>query len=330
MELASPWLGLTALILGLGVMLYRRRTLARPTLSYSRTGLLRNAIQGRRDLSGMVLDGLMAAALLMLALTLARPRTSTAVTEVLTPGVDIALVLDLSRSMLAEDMGEANRLMAAREVLKQFVAGREHDRIALVVFGAQAYTQCPLTLDYPLLQDLIGKLEIGVINGERTAIGLGLATAVGRLKDSEAKSRVVILCTDGNNNGGRVDPATATEMAKQLKMKVYTIGIGGRGPAKIPVMNQLTGEMVYTTIDDDLNEDALSKISKETGGRFYRATDMENLEEIFKEISSLERSEIKTREYNLYSELFMFPLALALILLVAEQVAANTVFRRLP
>lgn len=330
MELADPWLGLVALILGLGLMLHRRRNLARPTLSYSRTGLLRTALQGRRDISGLVLDGLMAGAVVMIALTLARPRTSQSVTEVLTPGVDIALVLDLSRSMLAEDMGESNRLVAAREVLKQFVAGREHDRLALVVFGAQAYTQCPLTLDYPLLQDLIGKLEIGVINGERTAIGLGLATAVGRLKDSEAKSRVIILCTDGNNNGGRVDPATATEMAKNLKMKVYTIGIGGRGPAKIPVMDQFTGQMAYATIEDDLKEEPLRKISSETGGRFYRATDLENLEDVFKEISSLEKSEIKTREYNLYEELYMFPLALAMLLLLAEQVAASTVFRRLP
>lgn len=329
MELAEPWLGLVTLIAGLGLLLHRRRRLARPTLSYSRTGLLRNALQGRRDLSGPVLEGLMAAAVVMIALTLARPRTSQSVTEVLTPGVDIALVLDLSRSMLAEDMGQVNRLVAAKEVLKQFVAGREHDRLALVVFGSQAYTQCPLTLDYPLLQDLIDKMEIGVINGERTAIGLGLATAVGRLKDSEAKSRVIILVTDGNNNGGRVDPVTATEMAKQLKMRIYTIGIGGRGPAKIPVVN-VFGQPDYAVIDDDLNEGALQKIATETGGRFYRATDLQNLEEIFKEVSSLEKSEIKTREYNLYNELYMFPLALALLLLVAEQVAASTVFRRLP
>jgi Ca-activated chloride channel family protein len=226
-------------------------------------------------------------------------------------------------------MGGRTRVDAAKDVITQFVRGRTHDRIGLVIFASKAYTQCPLTVDYGLIERLISGLEVGSIQEGSTAIGNGLATALNRLKDSTAKSKIVILATDGRSNAGSIDPETAAELAKSLGVKVYTVGVASKGPARIKVRDPF-GRPVYTTIQEDLNEESLTSIAAKTGGTFRRATDDRALAEIFDEISHLEKTPVKVREYHLYHELFMWLVAPALLLLLVEFVLSSTIFRRIP
>jgi len=330
MEFVNPVLGLIFGSLALANLIYRRRRDSTPTLSYSRVKLFGQSPSRRNSLARKLPQILEVVILVLLAFSLARPRSGQRIQEILTPGVDIALTLDLSDSMRAEDMADEMRITAAKKVIEGFIDGREHDRIALIVFAAQAFTQCPLTLDYQLLKDLVENLKIGVVPEQQTAIGMGLITSIRRLKDSDAKSRVIILVTDGRSNTGRIDPSTAADMARTLGMKIYTIGVGGNGPARIKAFDQFTGQWVYGQTQSDIDEASLRKIADETGGQYYRATELESLKKIFEEISSLEKTEIKTKEYFLYTELFMFPLGLAIALIMIQMVLTNTIHRRIP
>ena len=237
------------------------------------------------------------------------------------------LVLDISSSMLAEDL-QPNRLGAAKAVAAQFVEGRRNDRIALVAFAGEAFTQVPLTLDYSVVTALLAELDPGMIE-DGTAVGMGLATAVKRLQASEAASKVVILLTDGRSNRGEIGPLTAARMAEALGVRVYTIGAGSRGTAPVPVDDPLRGR-VYANMRVDIDEETLLEVASVTEGQYFRATDEESLAEIYAEIDELERTEIEVENFTQYAERFEAALGLGLILLLLEFGLAQTVLRRLP
>lgn len=271
-----------------------------------------------------------ALAIVMVAVVLARPQSSTNWENVTTEGIDIVIALDISSSMLAQDFSP-DRLEAAKNVAMEFISGREYDRMGLVVFSGEAFTQCPLTTDRAVLLNLFKDLKSGMIE-DGTAIGNGLATAVARLKDSEAISRVVILLTDGENNRGEVAPVTAAEIAKTFGIRVYTIGVGTHGTAPYPLQVQ-TPFGIQTQIRDvevRIDEETLKEISAITDGQYFRATNNTTLEEIYKEIDKLEKSKIEVREFSRKSEEYM-PFAIAgVLLLVLSLVLKTTLFRNIP
>lgn len=272
---------------------------------------------------------LKAAAFALLVVALARPQETLAGEDVSTEGVDIMIALDTSGSMDARDFQPRNRLEVAKQVAMDFIKGRVSDRIGLVVFSARAITRCPLTVDYDVLLQLVDSTHLGMLP-DGTAIGNALATAVSRLRLSKARSKVVILVTDGVNNTGEIDPLTAADMAQALGLKVYTVGVGREGPVPIPVMNPYTGKKQLMDVEVKIDEDLLREISRRTGGRYFRATDADALRAIFKQIDGLEKSEVKVRRWADYIERFMPWAAAALILLGAWIVLGETVFRKLP
>ena len=266
-------------------------------------------------------------ALVCLVVAFARPQTGVTGENVVTEGIDIVLALDISSSMLAEDLAP-NRIEAAKVVAADFAAGRGNDRIGLVIFAGKAFTQAPLTLDHSVVVSLIGELEVGMIE-DGTAVGMGLATAVKRLQASEAASKVVVLLTDGRNNRGEIDPVTAAQAAQALGVRVYTIGAGSRGAARVPITDRL-GNRRYVTTRVDVDEPTLRATAETTGGRYYRATDRESLEAIYREIDELETTEIQVENFTSYGERFHIPLLAGLVLLLAELVLGRTWLRTLP
>jgi len=258
---------------------------------------------------------------------LARPQTGITSENVLTEGIDIVLALDVSSSMLAEDL-EPNRLEAAKVVATDFVTGRRNDRMALVAFAGQAFTQAPLTFDYGVVQSLLGELDIGMIE-DGTAVGMGLATAVKRLQASDAASKVVILLTDGRSNRGEIGPVTAAQMAQALGVRVYTIGAGSRGTARVPVPDGFGGTR-YASMQVDIDETTLQEVAELTGGQYFRATDTESLAAIYAEIDELERTEIEVENFTQFGEEFPIPLGIGLLLLLTELGLAQTALRKLP
>ena len=309
-----------------GLFLRRRGT---AVLRFSQLAALKEAARGQRLLGDPILKGLRTLVLVLLVLALFRPRAGSSVEEVLTPGVDIMIALDLSGSMRALDMGGRSRVDVARETVIKFIRGRVHDRIGLVVFAGRAFTQAPLTLDYALLERLVEKQDAGSVGEDGTAIGMGLATSLNRLKDTASKSKLVILVTDGRSNTGRIEPQTAAELAKSLGIRVYTVGLGSKGRAPIPTKDAW-GRSVIGYIDDDIDDDALTQIARTTGGIYRRASDDKSLEEIFLEISNLEKTPMKVREHHLYQELYLWLVVPALVLLAIEVLLANTRYLRIP
>ncbi len=267
-------------------------------------------------------------ALVLIILALARPQSAESERELETKGVDIIISMDISGSMQAEDFHPQNRLEVAKEEGKRFIKGRKHDRIGMVVFARQAYTQCPLTLDYEVLTTLIDDIRLGMIK-DGTAIGLGIATAVNRLRESDAKSKVMILLTDGENNSGNIDPITAAEVAQGFGIKIYTIGIGKGGLVPFPVDDPLFGKR-YVQAKVDIDEKMLKRIADITGGTFFRARDPKGLEEAYKQIDKLEKSEVKVKEFSNYNELFHYALWPALLILLLEILLGSTVLMKLP
>ena len=271
--------------------------------------------------------GLRILALALLLIAFARPQTGVTAENVATDGIDIVLVLDLSSSMLAEDL-EPNRIGAAREAAASFVRRRPNDRIGLVVFAGEAFTQAPLTLDHRVVTTLIEELEVGVVE-DGTAIGMGLATAVKRLDDSSAESKVIVLLTDGQNNRGSIDPPTAAQMAQALGVRIYAVGAGTRGAAPMPVNDPLFGRRTVQ-VQVDIDDAALERVASLTGGRYFRATDRESLERVYEEIDALETTAIEMTSFTRYGELFHLPLGAGLGLLLLEAALGRTVLRRLP
>ncbi|MCF8336065.1 MAG: VWA domain-containing protein [Bacteroidales bacterium] len=265
-------------------------------------------------------------AIALLIMALARPQSTRNWKNVTTEGIDIVMALDISSSMLAKDFNP-NRLEASKEIAREFIQDRPNDRIGLVVFSGESFTQCPLTTDHPVLVNLFEDVESGMVK-DGTAIGMGLATAVNRLKDSDAKSKVVILLTDGVNNMGSIAPATAAEIAQTFDIRVYTIGVGSQGKAPYPV-NTPYG-IRYKDMKVEIDEDVLRQIAAETEGEYFRATDNQKLKRIYQQIDKMEKSRIEVKEFSEKSEEYLGFALIAGILLLIEIVSKPTVMRSIP
>jgi Ca-activated chloride channel family protein len=334
MTFAHPYFLLLLLFLPLFAWLKGKHG-SSPAFLYSSLKLVEGLTSARRSRAGNFLAALRWIVLALFIIALAQPRLMQNHTTVKASGVDIVVAFDMSGSMMSEDFvvngKRVNRFNMARTVLKNFIDKRPNDRIGLVVFATQAFIATPLTLDHDFLQENLDRLEIGSINQNQTAIGDALATAVNRVRDLKAKSKIVILMTDGQNNSGKVDPLTAAQAAQALGVKVYTIGIGIRGMAPMPVgRNPFTGETVYQNEPADVDEDTLQKIAQMDGGKYYRADDAEHFKQIYAEIDKQEKTEAVVNKFTEYKELFPWFVSSGLALLLVEILLAQTIFRKLP
>jgi Ca-activated chloride channel family protein len=331
-RLASPWFLVLLLLLPLvlrGRGRARKRDAAVRYPSFAALRAIAPAGGGRRRL---VLVALRALALVLIVVALARPQLGSADTRIHREGVDVVLAVDVSGSMLAEDFtlgnARASRVDVVKSVVQEFVTARPEDRIGLVLFAARPYTQCPLTLDYGWLLQNLERAKVGMID-DGTAVGSALATAVNRLRPSTARSKFVVLLTDGQSNAGRITPQTAAEAAAALGIKVYTIGAGTRGMAPYPTQD-FFGNKVYRPMQVDIDEDTLKKIATTTNGRYFRATDTASLRDVYAEIDRSEKTAFEAPEFLDYRELYPFLAWPALALLLLEIGLAETVLRKLP
>ncbi len=331
MRLHDPWaLGLLV-VLPLLFWLQRRQPRA-AALRFPTLGLVRAIPYAGARRWRWILHALRGVAILLLIAALTRPQLGKAESTFSGEGIDIILAVDVSGSMLSEDFTlgsqRASRLDVVKASVKEFVEHRDGDRIGLVLFGARPYTQCPLTLDHGWLLQNLARAEIGMIE-DGTAIGSALASAAGRLEHSTAKSKVIILLTDGQNNAGKISPSTAADAVKALGIKVYTIGAGTRGLAPYPARD-LFGNKVYQPMKVDIDEDTLRKIADVTGGKYFRATDTASLQQIYTDIDHLERSSFNAPRFLDYYELYPWLAIPALLLLAAEVGLSHTRLRKLP
>ncbi len=332
MTFAHPWILLFLLLLPVLAWLKGRRA-KRTAFVYSSVQLVKSIAALRKSRAGKILSALRWLTLALLIVALARPRLVEGRAQVKASGIDIVVAMDLSLSMGAEDFQErgqrVNRLYIAQKVLKQFIEGRPNDRIGLVAFSGKAYVVTPPTLDHEFLIQNVERLNLETIQEAGTAIGLGISAGLNRLRELDSKSRIVILMTDGQNNMGKITPLTAADMAKALKVKVYTIGVGTRGMAPMPFPTGNGGKL-YQMEPVNIDEPQLTEIANRTGGRYYRADTTETLERIYQEIDQLEKTEIEMKKFQRYTELFPYLLVGALFLLLLEVGLGNTVWRRLP
>ncbi|WP_372635672.1 VWA domain-containing protein [Fodinibius sp.] len=326
MTWANPqWLWLLLLLIPLigyhTWSLWRTRI---PSLTFSDTSNFSD-LSGNWRTYGIYLPPLLQwIAFALVVCAMARPQYQNTTVERNAEGIDIVLTLDISTSMKAEDL-KPNRLEAAKNVAADFIDQRVSDRIGLVLFARQSFTAVPPTLDYELLNRLLGEVEMGVVE-DGTAIGMGIATAVNRLKESRAESRVIILLTDGQNNSGEIDPVTAADLAVSQDIKIYTIGAGTRGTAPYPVQDPIFGNR-YQNIEVNIDEEMLTEIATMTGGSYFRATDTERLEEIYGQINELEKTEIEEIIYTDYQDLYPRFLLPGILLLVLSIITDRFVFR---
>lgn len=270
-------------------------------------------------------DFLQVVALSAMIIALARPQLPISESETSTKGVDVMVLQDVSPSMAAEDLQPKNRLVAAKQMVSRFIAKRTTDRLGLVVFGADAYTQCPLTTDYGVLQGLLEQVELGMA-GDGTAIGMAIATGLNRLKQSPGESKVMILVTDGESNRGEIDPMSAAVLAKDSGVKIYTIGVGKEGGARIPFFDPVYGKQ-YSTQVTKLDETLLKSIASMTGGQYFRAVDSQSLSAIYDKIDAMEKHTISVKTYHDFIDYFPLFLWVALGLVVLEFMARTIVVR---
>jgi Ca-activated chloride channel homolog len=334
MRLKDPQFLLLLLVLIPMVWAYvRRERKSRAAVRFSDLSVINKLPRSALLKARHVLFALRAGGIALLAVALARPQMGRTDSEVTTEGVDIMLILDISESMQALDFKPDNRLAVAKQTIQEFIKKRDNDRLGLVVFAARAFTKCPLTLDHNVLASLTSEVTFTDWSNQ-TAIGTAIATAANRLRDSPAKSKVIILCTDGANNAGEIPPLTAAMAAKELGIKIYTIGIGREGKVPIPVQvqNPFTGEVVQQTqmIDSDLDEQSLAAIADATGGKYFRAQSAEKFREIYDQIDKMEKTVIKTKIFASFDERFYPWLWAGFVLLVAELLLQYTLFRRIP
>ncbi|MDR2414146.1 MAG: VWA domain-containing protein [Odoribacteraceae bacterium] len=299
---------------------------SRADMQFSSLRLFRQVKRGTRAWVRHALFAARLAGIVFLVLALARPRSSNSWQEYESEGIDIMLALDISTSMLARDF-TPDRLEASKEVATKFIIERPRDRIGLVVFSGESFTQSPLTTDHAVLINVMKEIKSGMI-ADGTAIGMGLATAINRLKDSQSKSRVIILLTDGVNNQVTIAPITAAELAKTFGIRVYTIGVGTMGEAPYPVPTDYG--VVIQQVPVEIDEEILTRIADMTGGRYFRATDNQKLEQIYEEIDQLEKSRIEVKHFSKKNEKY-FPFALAgLLLLIVEMIGRYVLLRKIP
>lgn len=331
MTFAEPFalLSLTAIPL---LIYFHFRGTRRGSLRFSSIGSL-HAIRptwANRGREGLLF--LRCIVVLLIAIGLARPQKEVEGSKLVGEGIDIVLVIDVSTSMRAEDFQLAgvryNRLHVVKEVVKDFIVGRSNDRIGIVVFAGRPYTLCPLTFDYDWLIQNLDRARIGMLE-DGTAIGTAIGTGVNRLRESSADSKVIVLLTDGRNNMGRISPETAANLAKTLGVKIYTIGAGTKGMAPFPVRGRF-GHETYQPVKIEIDDESLTRIAQETGGRYFRATDADNLLQVYDEIDEMEKTEIETPQYLEHKEFYPFFLIPAFICFLTEIGLANTRLRRLP
>ncbi|HOE97899.1 MAG TPA: VWA domain-containing protein [Candidatus Sumerlaeota bacterium] len=324
----DPWVLLLFIpLLLLGAWLWRRRRL-RPRLRFSSTELLDEVGPTLRTrLLGLPAILLFVAAAL-LTVALARPQSAWREHRRFTEGIAIMLVLDVSDSMMALDF-EPNRLERAKAVVQEFIQGRENDQIGAVIFGRDTFTLCPLTQDYQALRNFVQRINFDLVNGEGTAIGMGLANAVDKLRKSPNKSKVVILLTDGENNAGQIDPIDAAEIARQFDIRVYTIGVGSVG-GQVLIPNPSGFGPRYIPIEARLDVEQLTRMAEMTGGRFFHATDGSSLEKIYQQINEMERTEIEVHETHYFDELAAWLMVPALLILLLALGLENTWLRTFP
>lgn len=324
MEFANPeWFwALLLLPVLIGIYLYRFLKRKQATLTFSSLDLLDDLPGNWKSHLHWVHAILLWSGVALLIIALARPQERLTTVERNAEGIDIVMVLDMSTSMRAEDL-KPNRFEAAREVAKDFVDKRNSDRIGLVTFAMQSFTVVPPTLDYRLLKDLINDLEMGIIE-DGTAIGMGISTAINRLKESQAESKVIILLTDGQNNAGEIDPVTAADLALTYNIKIYTIGAGTRGTAPYPIQDPIFGRR-YQNIEVNIDEEMLTSVAELTGGRYFRATDSDELENIYEEIDELETTEVEELIYTDYQDLYAKYLAWSFVLLCLSFILNKTI-----
>ena len=324
----DPWLLLTLVLIP--ILIIRERSIAN-TIDYSSLSSLKAVNQYHYKVLALTPTLLKFIAITLFIIAFARPQEGSKRTEILSQGVDIILAIDTSGSMQALDFkkndNQVTRLSVVKDVVAEFVKHREMDRMGMVVFGANAFTQCPLTLDQSILLSFIDKLKIGMA-GDATAIGSAIGISSKRLKDLKSKSKIIILLTDGRNNSGAISPIQAAEIAKSLGIKIYTIGVGKRGKAPFLVDSIFGKRLIYQ--DVDIDEKVLNKISKMTEGKYFRATDLKSLKNIYKQIDLLEKSEVKILDHSKYKELFHYFLIPGLFLLLIEIICSNSFLRRLP
>ena len=328
-QFEDPWLLL--LLLLIPALAYSTKFRQHAVIQYSSLSSLKALRNPRLDLMILIPPLLRFTAIALMIFALARPQEGHKMTEIVSTGVDIVLALDTSGSMKAldfqRDRKRIDRLEMVKDVVAEFIAKREHDRIGMVVFGDEAFTQCPLTLDHNILQSFLDKLKIGIA-GDSTAIGSAIGIAIKRLKDLKSKSKVIILLTDGRNNAGQLLPIQAAEAAKAFNIKIYTIGVGTRGKAPFLVDTLFGKQYVYQNVEID--EKSLQEIAEMTGAKYFRATDLETLENIYEQIDQLEKSEVKTIDHSDYKELFHFFLVPGILLFLTEILLTNTRLRRIP
>jgi len=324
---AHPWVLVGAIPVVALFWWRRRRPGPQAALRHAHVALFGPVAPTWRLRTARAMPWLALVAMLLVLVALAQPRRSYSSETIEGEGIDIMIALDISGSMQALDFAPKDRLEAAKDVIRAFIDGRPHDRIGLVVFASRAFTQCPLTLDHQVLVGFLDEIQIGLID-DGTAIGLGLATAIGRLRHSDAASRTVILLTDGMNNIPTLEPETAAELARTLGVRVYTVAIGRDGVAPFPV-NTPTGRRIQQ-IETRVDEDLLRRIAERTGGVMDRATDPEALSRVFANIDRLETSRYETRISTWHREFMSWFAAPALLLLVVVGLVQDVWLRRLP
>ncbi|GAB4169041.1 MAG: VWA domain-containing protein [Terrimicrobiaceae bacterium] len=328
---AHPWV--LWFLLGVPVLaILRGRIGGSPAITFSATGVLAGMSKKRKSRAGALLATLTQLALACLIVAMARPQLGSTLTRVQASGVDIMLVIDVSRSMLAEDFtigkDRANRIDTVKLVTEKFIRSRPNDRIGIVAFAGRPYLVSPLTLDHDWLIANLDRLSVGMVE-DGTAIGSAIASAANRLKDKEAKTKLIVLLTDGDNNAGRVTPLTAAEAARALGIRIYTIGAGTDGLVPFPVQDMF-GRTRYQPVQMQFDEEALKQISSITNGENFRATDTKSLEKIFESIDKLEKTKIEVEKFAQYRDLFPWLLGLSLVLLLTESALSHTIWRRLP
>jgi len=304
-----------------------------PSLQFSHLNIIKSVPKTWRTRLSFLPLLLKSVAIILAIIALARPQLMSTKIKKNVEGIDIVIALDVSDSMLIEDMKPENRLEASKKTIKEFVESRISDRVGLVVFSGESYTRVPLTLDYPLFQKSLREVETTRNIKMGTAIGVALANAVGRLKDSTAKSRVVIFLTDGENNSGTIDPETAIDIAKGYGVKVYSIGMGKDGQAQLPIfVTGPGGKQIkrYRPMHSKVNEELLNKMASETGGKYYRATTSNALDAVFDDINELEKTKIEVNKFTRYDEKFVNFLRWALIIYILSSLLNASVLRRNP
>ena len=328
MEFGQPYYLFFLLLLPILILwYYKKGQHQEATVRFSNLDLIPNSVIRNGKMKNMVFILGRLAIISLIILALARPRLSDTIRETKTEIIDILLVIDQSSSMLAQDF-KPNRLEAAKDVAKTFIKDREGDRLGIIVFAGESYIQCPLTRDIDVLLEFTDEIEIIDREHDGTAIGMAIANSINRLRESEAKSKTIILLSDGSNNQGELEPITAAELAEKFDIKIYTVAAGTRGLAPYPVTDAW-GRQVIQKVQVDVDEESLKEIAEITGGQFFRATDNQSLKKVYEEIDTLERTEIEVTEYQNYTELyswFTIPAAFASIFFI---VLSRGIFHKL-